>query len=85
MTSPELAAKEILETLFGTGDHRYLKSVPVLAEIIERRSGLSELVKACETVMNMWRHANPFTGSGQWEKLEALPRILGNAINREGR
>lgn len=54
------------------------------AEAFDEATGLPELIKACEKVMNMYRHANPITGSGQWEKLDGLPRILGKALAKHG-
>jgi len=38
---------------------------------------LGECLGALEKVLRMYNHANPFTGSNQWEKLSTIPQIIG--------
>jgi len=46
------------------------------------QEAINELKEACKKGLKIYKRANPFTGSGQWEKMEDIVNILGQALQK---
>lgn len=68
--------------LYNAAYNSYLKNCDNRAVECAEGDLLGEMIKTLEKVLRMYNHANPITGSNQWEKLNIIPQIIGEVLDK---